>query len=901
MSDSQVSAIDKEQARENLKRLIQRYQTSKEHLTNEEQTCQSLILPLFRDVLGWDTEDPAEFKAQESQKTGKRSDYVTSINGISQFVIEVKSAQEEIKQDYGYYEQAINYAKYKEKVFAILTNFRSLIILRADTEEQPLQCEVRNINVEKILDNDTDFDVLWNFNKNLWTAEKGEGLYRLLRPGKKAIPVSKNLVVEMSRWRLALLNSISRNRALNSFVDFSKERTYIKQELQRLIERLIFICYCEDKELRDRELRNLLEIKEAKHSGNDHWLGAQIKDLYSDYRRQYDSDLFFEGDCDKFVFQDAVLTEIVRDLRKPNRKLPYNFAEIDADVLGKAYENFIGHVITGEKRLSEKESISKRKEEGAYYTPQYIVNYIVDNTLREHIKQNKIISFAELLKVKVLDPACGSGTFLIRALDVLEEEARKILGRAINEDEKVQLATSCIFGVDLDERAVDMAKLRLSLALAAKHKLPQLGKNIQCGNSLIDDYTIAHEKAFKWEERFKDIMQNGGFDVVVGNPPYGAELEQFKSFILKKYSTNLGKLNSYRLFIERALRLISDSGFLGFIIPNTWLSDNDSGLLRKLILTETKLKKVLVLPEALKVFENVTQATTILVLEKEDDKSKIENNIVTFFDDITRADNFEHLFSGKIKQAIFQEFEGNKILTKEPVLGTINKISKAGKLRLNEFFVINQGEVNLTVYKKSLRMEKKSNSRKLIRGNSIERYSINLSKNEKESYVIFPNLRRDDSSKIRIVLQEVSNMSQKRRLKATLLDFQANLAHTCNYLYFKKDTKNDNILYFIGLLNSKVLDFYFKTFSNTNHISGLELRQIPILLGTKKEQEKISGPVDKMLSLHKHLNEMGDKHTVERERIEEEIRKTDAEIDELVYQLYGITDEEKKIIEDSLR
>lgn len=179
------------------------------------------------------------------------------------------------------------------------------------------------------------------------------------------------------------------------------------------------------------------------------------------------------------------------------------------------------HVQTGRKRFKEKEDIGKRKKEGIYYTPKYIVDYIVNNTVREYIKGK---SFEEIKKAKVLDPACGSGSFLRVAFDVLVEESQKALKRPLNYEEKKELLLNCIYGVDLDKRAVEIAKFNLSLKLAERgQKLPVLRENIKHGNSLIDDKEVAGWDFFVWETEFKEIMQKGGFDVVVGNPPWGAD------------------------------------------------------------------------------------------------------------------------------------------------------------------------------------------------------------------------------------------------------------------------------------------------------------------------------------------------------------------------------------------
>ncbi len=957
---------DKEKVREELKKLIEKYHEQKSEIANEEQVCQSLILPLFSKVLGWDTADASQFRAQDNQKTGKRTDYTVRLNGISQFVVEVKGLQHEIRQIYEDYRQAIEYAKYKEIRFALLTNFRQFIILRADTEDQPLQCEVRVISMEKAADNEADFDILWNFNKEIWVSEKGEGLQKFLRAGKKSVPVSKDLVEEMRKWRLALLNSLAKHPRINE-LDFSKERSYIEQEVQRFIDRLIFICYCEDKELRDKELRNILKVKEMKYSGRDEWLVGQVKELFKDYHAKYDSDLFFEqGYCDKFRFEDSVLAEIIRDLREPVRKLSYDFARIDADVLGKAYENFIGHVITGEKRFSEKESISKRKDEGAYYTPQYIVNYIVDNTLRQYIKENDISSFDGLLKIKVLDPACGSGSFLIRAFEVLEEEARNILNRELTYDEKIQLALNCIFGVDLDERAVDIAKLRLSLALAAREKLPMLNRNIQCGNSLIDDYAIAHEKAFNWQERFKDIMQNGGFDVVVGNPPYveHKKLKDFSDAFKKSYTIYSGTADLYVYFYERALSILNRGGILGFITSNKFMRTSYGAGLRAL-LSRKKIAEITDFTNV-PVFEALVSSVIIILHNKPSENNRIK---VTFVDKSLKT--LEELPKFRAdKGVLFPEDKlGMEIwkLENEQVLKIKEKIDKNGTAikdidgmnvyrgvttGFNPAFVINKVQAD-----EFIRADNKNKQviKPLLQGRNIKRWAY-VHGNEFLLFIPWHFPLHTDTSisgasktaetkfkeEFPLLYKHLSLFKQQlmhRNSDETGIGYEWYALQRCANTYYNEFEKEkiiwgltadkwafayDNeghylpsngyiltsaqipLKFILGLLNSNLLKFYFgiigiMTAGGAYTLKHETISELPICLTDKEKQGKLINLVDKMLSLHNRLNELGDKHTVERERIEEDIKKTNAEIDELVYQLYGITDEEKRIIEESLR
>ncbi len=919
---------DKEKAREELKKLIQRHHNQRAEIVNEQQVCDSLVRPFFNKVLGWDTEDPSEFRSQFSQR-GKRIDYLTFLNGISQFIIEVKELGHEIRHNFQDYEQALNYAKNKDKPFAILTNFSQFIIL-ANTEAAPLQCEVKTIDIEKAVESEADFDVLWNFQKEVWAAEKGDVLYKL-KPGKKSLPVDKRLVDDLKKWRLSLLTNLKKHPRLNDFADFEKEMPYIEQEVQKFIDRLIFICYCEDKDLKERELKNALETKESNYSGREGFLAKEIKCVFDDYRKQYNSDLFFEqGYCDRFRFEDAVLAEILKDLRKPFKKWPYDFSAIESDVLGKAYENFIGHVVTGTKRFNEKESISKRKEEGVYYTPQYIVNYIVDNTLRSYVKENGISSFDGILKIKVLDPACGSGTFLIRAFEVIQEEARKLLGRETNYDENIKLLTSCIFGVDKDERAVDIAKLRLSLTLAARQKLPELGKNIQCGDSLIDDDAVVPDgKAFKWAEKFKDVMRSGGFDMVVGNPPYvRSELED-KEYQKQrkwmetsgKYSTLYEKWDLFVAFIERGLKLLKKEGYLSLIISNSFNTSKYADKIKKYIIDEYWLKQIDFFKDVA-VFEGVGVESVIILVQTKKFKGNTKrilhagkfNNVK----ELPSSNNISDLF--RISSTInFTNKFSNSVS-----LGDVCFVSKGMVIHSEE--VKYKGE--FTKDDLISDMLTKIHTKKYVEAKDLQRYAIKkikylewgtkrspakLSRPTFQELYVYPKLIRgrttdgtydeegilcNESACVFVLydnLKEVSNRS---------IEISITKWNNKNRKELETLSRSFNIKYILSILNSKFAKFYLNTIRRHRieyYFYSDDFKKLPIKKVSSVEQQPFIRLVDKILSLHRRLSELGDRHTVERERIEDEIKKTDAEIDGLVYQLYGITDEEKKIIEESLK
>lgn len=233
--------------------------------------------------------------------------------------------------------------------------------------------------------------------------------------------------------------------------------------------------------------------------------------------------------------------------------------------------------------------------------------------------------------MKILDPACGSGSFLIKAFDLLSEKVTQKEGRnqqakfenISNGDleilkRKTELMIKCIYGVDLDSQAVEITQLNLLLKLAEKrHRLPMLKENIRVGNTLFEEKEYAGERAFDWTTRFKDIMNNGGFDVIVGNPPYvdikGMPENQVDN-IFKKYSTATNRINLYSVFIHRAIDLLKPKGILGFIIPNSLLYNSSYSEIRKKILKETNILNIVRLPD--KIFPECTVETMILILEK---------------------------------------------------------------------------------------------------------------------------------------------------------------------------------------------------------------------------------------------------------------------------------------------
>ncbi len=376
----------------------------------------------------------------------------------------------------------------------------------------------------------------------------------------------------------------------------------------------------------------------------------------------------------------------------------------------------------------------------------------------------------------------------------------------------------------------------------------------------------------------------------------------FKITTLKVWNQYLkvkqsGKVNLYAIFLIKAIKLLRNRGIFGFIIPNNILRTTTYDIIRKFILDNCKILKIVDL--GADVFEGVTAATIILILEKEDSKIKRDKNKVVIYSGINLNDK---------KEVEQKEFLENTSYTFNITLGKedrkiFDKIEKGSILLGNESKYIIEGIVG-NRKKDVVDSPINDKCRKFLVGKDIGRYKIDY----KGKYIIYDKNRLNRArpeevfTSKKIIIQRISGGN---RPLACVLDTQKYYTFASTNLILLKDDSNFELEYITGLLNSKLINYYYvNKFTNkstlTVNISRTYLEQIPIKLIQESEQQSIINLVDKMLSLNKRLNEIGDKKTDERARIEEEIKNTDTEIDELVYKIYGITEEEKKIIEDSL-
>ena len=896
-------------ARQALQKLVDEYnkkfKDDKSLLSNEKQICASLILPLVEAVLHWNTKDVSEFRLEE-QRAGKRPDYLVYYQGMTQFIVEAKAATKDLFEDEAALTQALEYGYNADKEFVILTNFRQIVILAPKIQYRNVhEAAIARINLLTV--SDDDLKTLLCFEREYWiSAAKDNLLYSKLVHHKKSVPVDDRLLDDMKNWREMLLTNIQKKNLKLNFDD-EQDFAEIEKEVQKIIDRLVFICCCEDKGIHhEPTLKRLLNEKQTRYSMTLGWLLESIHGLFAKYRKVPDSDLFDMSPADKYIIEDTKLMDLLTDLREPKGRPAYNFDEIDEDILGKVYENFIGHVQTGKKRFKEKEDIGKRKKEGIYYTPKYIVEYIVNNTVRDYIKGK---SFEEILKVKILDPACGSGSFLLRAFNVLIEEAAKALKRPLEYAEKKDLLLNCIYGVDLDERAVEITKLTFSLKLAQiSEGLPVLADNIRHGNSLIDDKEVAGDYlAFKWEDEFKEIMTGGGFNIVIGNPPYGVafKLEEKKYFELH-YSYVKSVYESYRLFLERVAALVKEESLVGLIIPNTWFYLTNAQHIRVELLSKFSILKLINLPQS--VFEDATVDTCIIIFTKK----IINNNQIGayFFPHKDKINNLSNLNYVAVKQKDLLDSPGSVINLKLNVddVQLIAKIKKQPVV-LNDYVEIITGIKPYQVGKGNPSQTKRIVDEKpftaltkldqtfkpWLTGKFIYRYGVSKNK-EYISYGKWlaepktPNIFERD----RIVLQQIRNPSLPRRIVAT---FILGGIFTNNGIHNLLPKDKVKTFWILGILNSKLMNFYFSAHYNDVNIKPSNLYNLPYPIYSS--ESKISELVGRILELNEKLKNIKEKNTDESNKIQNEIQKIDGMIDNEVFKLFNLSDTEINIVQQN--
>lgn len=594
----------------------------------EEEYQSGFLHDLFVNVLGYTLKPAKNFNLTREKKNETDSKKVDGAIWLNDKVVGVIELKDHKTTDLKKVEPQVFQYKYQNKGtrYIIISNFEKFRLYIDDATEH------REWNLFEMTE--TDFEELYCC--LAWTQVQKEVAIQMKKASlSEEKNVTDTLYKDYSFFKRELFEDIKKNNPAQEG-DEKEWQLLLYKKTQKLLDRLLFIFFAEDGGLLPPNL--MLQIL-------NEW--QKIKDLDIDislYQRikQYFGYLDV-GNLKKDIFAyngglfrtDKVLDDLIISdelLHKHTKKLSgYNFkSDVDVNILGHIFEHSLSEIEEVTQRIMGVEvdsSKSKRKKDGVFYTPSYITKYIVENTVgklctekkqtlgikeeeyfsdRKRQKQTKLQLLEQLktyrewlLQITILDPACGSGAFLNAALSFLMDEHRlidemeaKVAGSTIVfQDIENSILENNLYGVDINEESVEIAQLALWLRTAKpQRKLSSLNENIKCGNSLISEPAIAGDKAFDWEKQFPHVFAKGGFDVVIGNPPYvlcqpsntpPEMLNYYKTYEVASY-----KIDLFHLFYEKGIKLLKFNGKFGFITPNTYLTNTYIESLRKFLLSQ---------------------------------------------------------------------------------------------------------------------------------------------------------------------------------------------------------------------------------------------------------------------------------------------------------------------------
>ena len=916
----------------------------------EAQARNHFISPFFK-ALGWDVDNEAgvpyhlcEVWVEAGETTG-RPDYTFRLDGQTQFFVEAKAPSVELDKD-THILQAKRYAwNSRDVLFAGLTDFEEFRFFDATLtpdRERAFVGEAFHLLYTEYLHK---IDLLWELSPSrVAVGSLDQFLKRDKQSIKYRVPVDKRFLEDLSEWRLDLAQTIN---ARTPRLDHS----LLSEIVQRLLDRIIFIRIAEERKvIEPRQLHEIVEVWEE-HGGRIPIMDGLVT-LFRSINDEFNGEIFKAHPCEEVKLDSSVVAKIIRRLYPP--KSPYRFDVLSVQMLGSIYERYLENtLVVTPKRVHIDKKPGLRKASGIYYTPQFVVDYIVKNTLGRLVERKKP---SDVAKIRVVDPACGSGSFLIGAFQFLidwhtnyyrdfpkEAKTDSIFPEIVKDGEDIRLSFHAktrimhqnLYGVDMDSQAVEITMMSLYLKalenewgmLGTKHeRLPELRFNIRCGNSLVssdivDDVQLDAKRLqsirpFNWTDKelgFGDILKAGGFDAVIGNPPWGAELtDAEKIYLDKHYKLGVGKYETYIYFLERAQGLLKQGGHLGFIVPSFWISRSQTEALRESLLTEVVPKSCIILPET--VFEGVKMDSCILLEAKEPAKS----GAVVIVADIDQ----EHLaqfesgdHASVLHTAKLADWQAHKRFRFNPRVSAIDVplVSQIEKdsVPFGSLVSLTQG---LTLYRLSSLTEmygkekavkvmeerrfhsdhkKNKTFKKELLGRDVDRYFVAWNGKSWVSYG--PWLAHAVDEKFfhgpRLVVQKIRNPSLRRRLVAGYLD--DNETYSAGVLLNAIPNHGDySLFYSLGLLNSRVINYWYRKMILDVSIRVIDLKDVPIKgidfqnRGQKAMHDGIVEKVKQIIALKKATGGAEN----------EAIRKCDEELEEIVTTLYGIPADSRPVI-----
>lgn len=988
-----------------IEKLIRRFEADRSHYVSkgysEAQARVDFITPFFK-ALGWDVENEEglphharEVVVEATEDTRGRPDYGFRVTGQTKFFVEAKAPSEELDTA-KHIIQAKTYAwNTKQVFFVVLTDFEEFRFYDASIQPDARKPDEGLLLKLKYTEYGAKLEKLWEFSKERVLAGSLETMLpRDRRTQRLRIPVDTAFLDEMTGWREEVARSVYKNNP-------GLTAKQLNEIVQRLLDRIVFIRIAEDRRVIEKnQLRDVVE--EWKARGGKFHIFEWLNDLFHRINEDFNGEIFKPHLSEEIKIDSEVLARVVERLYPPQS--PYRFDVIGVELLGSIYERYLGSTIrVTAKRVFVEEKPEVRKAGGVYYTPEYIVNYIVQNTVGKLI-QGKTPKQIE--KIRILDPACGSGSFLIGAFQCLidyhvryltehpkEAEVHPLFPDVIKGENgeprlsvirKAKILKNNLFGVDIDPQAVEITMMSLylkalegerSLIPPKLHILPELKYNIICGNSLIGpdvyeqgtlfgDADRDRINAFDWNSEeigLGRIMKVGGFDAVIANPPYIRiqTLQEFSpleaDYLKRRYiSASSGNFDIYVCFVEKGLSVLSDSGRLGFILPSKFFQTDYGKPLRELLTKKQAIESVIDFSH-LQVFDGPTTYTCLLFLTRTPRKAvqytKIANeaNLSSLTGmpstvPINELSSGPWVFAGRGERRIFEKMETHSVR----LIDLPSEISRGSSSGADDVFIVRRTEksgVYVSRDGQTVRLETDI-LRIPLYATDFSRYHFRPSSTER---IIFPYRVKDGSAELipeKDLKRDFPRAFEYLRARRHFLDARKQFMSWYSYSAPRNLVEHDaaNLLvplladrglfsefpdgrdrfclmasggfsikpdekvgfsprYLLGLLNSRLLFAYLKSKSNVFRGGWITCTKqyvgpLPIRLAEKDRQDEIVALVDRMIEMNRKRYS-GKLAPSELERLDQGILTTDSEIDELVFTLYGITGEDRKVIEGS--
>ena len=1000
----------KEDALQKIKSLVERFdeqiESYKKADYNETQTRRDFIDPFWK-ALGWDVDNEngyaesyREVIHEDRVKVGgatKAPDYSFRLPGGKRlFFLEAKKPSVAIKDEIEPAYQIRRYGWSAKMPISVITDFEEFAIYDCTNKPKPTD-KASNGRIKYITYSDyiKEFNFIWDtFSKECVLKGSFDKYIQSDKNKKGTTTVDKDFLESLDKWRIEL----AKNMALRNKNISEDALNFV---VQNTIDRIIFLRIAED-----RHAERYGDLQDAIKSG-DYYKNLLYRFHVAD--QKYNSGLFdFQKDkiSNEIIVDNKIVKNIISELYYP--VCPYEFSVLSVEILGSAYEQFLGKQISltkgGRAIIEEKPEV--RKAGGVYYTPQYIVDYIVKNTVGKLI-ENKTPK--EVSEIKIVDPACGSGSFLIGAYQYLlnwhkdfynyelkitndEKQAnvRANVGAKnfspvlknfsplsptgeLTTAEKKRILLNNIYGVDLDSNAVEVTKLSLLLkcmegetkeTIEAQTKLfhdrilPTLDNNIKSGNSLIDlDYydsqlDFGEErkiKPFSWKKAFPEVFDRyvpknkkmdfkeqyqkvkklyydteelisqyvsepeaeylirvSGFDCVIGNPPYrtlqlgkkqGSQEKTILNYYHKHYKAAFEyKINLFALFIEKSISLVKNNGYFSFIVPNSLYNTISFKPIRKLMLDSGRFDIIMDL--RYKVFEEAEIGGNAVFVYSKASEQK-ETDVIT----LHSAEDFTNPIINKASQENFLNNSDFNLTTSKEVPKILETIYQQKDIvELGSIVKIYQGIITGDNKKFLSNSEKTNQWKPILKGRDINRYSTSFN----NTYVYFSpkDLWSNTDEKMFKVPVKIISRQTSDKIVGTLDTkgyFSLDSTHVLHLL-----TDCIDIKYFLGIYNSKLLNFLYQSRVQESgrvfaQVKTVNLKPLPIKLIDFSDELEVQAHhnivrlVDLLLQLNKELQTTALPNQIE--QIQSKIGYCEDKINEIVYELYGLTEEEVKIIE----